>query len=132
MKNRYHSLLLDTDVLIDYLRGQKQAVSFLENTDSHLMTSAINVAEIFAGVRDGEERKVLEKFIRIFEIINTDHEIAEMGGIYRRDYGQSHGTGLADAIIAASAKLKNARLVTLNARHFPMLPDIFIPYKKIS
>lgn len=124
-----HSLLIDTDILIDYLRGQKQAVSFLENTDNHLMTSAINVAEIFVGVRDGKERSVLEQFIQLFEIINIDHEIAEMGGLFRRDYGQTHGTGLADGIIAASAKLKKARLITLNARHFPMLADVFIPYK---
>ncbi|MFN5219653.1 MAG: hypothetical protein ACK5FE_01870 [Cyanobacteriota bacterium] len=44
--------------------------------------------------------------------------------------GPSHGTGLADALIAASAEAAGATLVTLNRRHFPMLADVLVPYAK--
>ena len=47
-------LVVDTDVLIDYLRDQPQAVVFLEGTEQPLAISAITVAELHAGVRDGE------------------------------------------------------------------------------
>ena len=52
-----------------------------------------------------------------------------MGGLYRRDYGQSHGTGLADALIAATAEENGATLVTFNQRHFPMV-EIRVPYER--
>jgi len=51
-------------------------------------------------------------------------------GLWRRTYGRSHGTGLADALIAASASAAQATLVTLNRKHFPMLADVLVPFSK--
>jgi predicted nucleic acid-binding protein len=122
-------LLLDTDVLVDYLRGRTEAATYLEARTEPLLISTITVAELFAGVRDGAERLLLEDFLSAFEIVVLTREIAQEGGLYRRDYGPSHGVGLADALIAATAGLRQARLVTLNARHFPML-TVEVPYQK--
>jgi predicted nucleic acid-binding protein len=127
MKER---LLIDTDVLIDYLRANSQAVDFLENLTQLLLISSITVAELYAGVREGKEKTALDNFISVFEVVPIDEKIATLGGLYRRDYGKSHGVGLADALIAATAKVKQAKLVTLNQKHFPMLTDLIIPYKK--
>ncbi|HMF56275.1 MAG TPA: type II toxin-antitoxin system VapC family toxin [Pyrinomonadaceae bacterium] len=124
-------LLIDTDVLIDYLRGQAEAVSYLESLTESLLISAVTVAELHAGVREGAERTALDEFIRAFEIVAVDREIAIKGGLYRRDYGKSHNTGLADALIAATAEIRQAELVTLNKKHFPMLASIDVPYQKI-
>ena len=49
-------LLIDTDVLIDYLKANSQAVNFLENLTQLLLISSITVAELYAGVREGKER----------------------------------------------------------------------------
>jgi len=49
-------VLIDTDVLIDYLRGRAEAVSYLENLTGQLLISAVTVAELYAGVREGAER----------------------------------------------------------------------------
>lgn len=125
-------LLLDTDVLVDYLRGCEEAISFLEGRPETLLISAVSVAELFAGVRDGRERTALSTFLAAFETVAVDQQVAEQGGLYRRDFGKSHNTGLADALIASCAKQRSARLVTLNARHFPMLPDVLIPYRKAT
>jgi len=127
MKER---LLIDTDVLIDYLRANSQAVDFLENLTQLLLISSITVAELYAGVREGKEKTALDNFISVFEVVPIDEKIATLGGLYRRDYGKSHGVGLADALIAATAKVKQAKLVTLNQKHFPMSTDLIIPYKK--
>jgi predicted nucleic acid-binding protein len=62
--------------------------------------------------------------------VPVDLAVAVRGGLYRRDFGKSHSTGLADALIAATAELSGARLVTLNDRHFPMLSDVIVPYQK--
>jgi predicted nucleic acid-binding protein len=123
-------LLIDTDVLIDYLRDQPASVAYLEELSLPVYVSAVTVAELYAGVRDGRERIALDQFVRSFRIVAIDEEIAVRAGILRRDYGKSHGTGLADAIIAATAEMQQARLVTLNDKHFPMLKDVVIPYTK--
>ena len=123
-------LVIDTDVIIDYLRDRPEAVSYLENLTDFLLVSAITVAELYAGVRDGAERTALDSFIQAFEIVAVDEEIAVKGGLYRRDYYKSHNTGLADALIAATADTKNAELVTLNKKHYPMLSNVIVPYQK--
>lgn len=123
-------LLIDTDVLIDYLRNRIEAVTYLESLTEKAFVSAVTVAELYAGVRNGSERTTLDAFIMAFEIIDIDREIAISGGLYRRDYFKSHGIGLADAIIAASAESRKAQLVTLNKKHFPMLSAVIVPYEK--
>lgn len=59
-------LVVDTDVLIDYLRDQPEAVAFLESQAHLLAASVITVAELYVGVRDGEERQRLDAFVAAF------------------------------------------------------------------
>ena len=89
------------------------------------------MAELYAGVREGEERAQLERFLRAFEIIPLDAQLALQGGLVRRDWSRTHQVGLADAIIAATAAQHQIPLVTLNQKHFPMLHDVLVPYLKI-
>jgi predicted nucleic acid-binding protein len=124
------SLLLDTDVLIDYLRARTEAVTYVESLTEPLLMSVITLAELYAGVREGTERTALDTFVQAFTILAVDEEIAVNGGLYRRDYGKSHNVGLADALIAATAEKYNAMLVTLNSKHFPMLNNVVTPYQK--
>ena len=123
-------LLIDTDLLVDYLRELPAAVSYLESVKDELVTSAIVVAELHAGVREGEERTALGQLLSLFEVIPVDANLAERGGLLRRDFGPRHGTGLADAIIAATAQQTGAELITLNAKHFPMLQHVTVPYTR--
>ncbi len=75
-------------------------------------------------------RARLERFLQAFGIIPLDRRLAVQGGPYRRDYSKSHNVGLADALIAATATQRQAALVTLNGKHFPMLQDVTIPCRK--
>lgn len=127
-------LLIDTDILIDYLRNVHPAVGFLKKAmqEAVCWISAITVAELYAGVREGNERKVLAQFIQEFQLADVGSIIAEQGGIYRRDFVKSHSTGLADAIIAATAEYLGAELITLNKKHYPMLKTVRVPYQKDS
>ncbi len=123
-------LLIDTDVIIDYLRGRAVAVAYLESVVEPMLISLITVAELYSGVRDGQERTALDTFIAAFTLVAVDESIAVQGGLYRHDYGKSHGVGLADALIAATAEAQGATLVTLNQKHFPMLASVVVPYVK--
>ena len=122
--------LLDTDVLVDFLRGYSQGVAFVNAHVDRIILSAIVVAELYAGVGGDDERNTLDKFIYLFRIVPVNAEIAKIGGLYKRQYGRSHGVGLADAIIAASAKVENAALKTLNLKHYPMLEGLVPAYFK--
>jgi len=77
-------LMVDTDVLIDYLRDQPEAVAFLEGSEQALATSVITVAELYAGVRDGEERQRLDAFVAAFDVLALDREPAQRAGLWRR------------------------------------------------
>jgi hypothetical protein len=120
--------LIDSDVLIDFLRGQPAAASYLEQLQGRQAISAISVAEVYAGVRDGDERAALDDFVDLFEVLPVDHQVATQGGMNRRDFGPSHGTGLGDALIAATASHHGLILVTRNRKHFPMLTSVHVPY----
>jgi predicted nucleic acid-binding protein len=117
--------LVDTDVLIAYLRGREPAIELLESLEGPLFVSAVTVAELYARVRDGE-KEALEQFLRAFSPVAVDQALARKAGLWRRDYGPTHGTGLADAIIAASAEARGAFLVTSNRSPCPMVTDPLI------
>ena len=123
-------ILIDTDVLIDFLRGHDKAVAFVNDFFSRIILSPIVVAELYAGVKGNAELTVLEDFISLFRVVPLTAEIAKIGGLYKRDFGKSHGVGLADAILAATADKEQAELKTLNVKHYPMFGGLEAAYKK--
>jgi predicted nucleic acid-binding protein len=123
-------ILIDTDVLIDFLRGHDKAVAFVNEFSSRIILSPIVVAELYAGVKGNAELTVLEGFISLFRVVPLTAEIAKIGGFYKRDFGKSHGVGLADAILAATADKEQAELKTLNVKHYPMFGGLEAAYKK--
>lgn len=99
-------LLVDTDVLIDHLRGERRLVA-----TGRLAVSVVSRCELFAG-RDEPER--LRRFLSAMVELTIDPVIAELAGTTRRD------TGIAtpDALIAATALTHGLPLLTRNRRHF--------------
>jgi predicted nucleic acid-binding protein len=123
--------LLDTDVLIDFLRGEPQAQRFMAKVDVAAV-SVMTVAELHAGVREGKERHALDTLLGTLQVLPLDGETAAIGGLLRRDWGPSHGVGLPGALIAATVIEHGLTLATLNTKHFPMLKgaQLKLPYKK--
>jgi predicted nucleic acid-binding protein len=123
-------VILDTDVLVDFLRGHSKAVDFVNANDARIILSSIVVAELYAGVKGDADEETLEDFISLFRVVPVSAEIAKAGGLYKRNYGKSHGVGLADAILAATVELENAEFKTLNIKHYPMLKRLRPAYTK--
>lgn len=123
-------LLLDSDVLIDMLRRHPLAVAYLRGLPTVPLLSVVVVAELFSGVRDGKERDELEDFVTSAQTLPVTAAIGVQAGLFRRQYRASHRPELPDMLIAATALAHNATLVTLNGKHFPMLPDVLVPYQK--
>jgi predicted nucleic acid-binding protein len=115
-------VLLDSDVIIEVLRGRSaivDAVARLEKSGVPTYCTAISWAEIFAGVRPGEE-PYADGFFRARGEIVLDSVTGRLAGAYLARYSRSHGVEIADAMIAAAAVTAGCRLWTLNRRHYPM------------
>lgn len=125
-----NSILVDTDVLVDFLCGYSKAIEFIDEFSSQIILSPIVIAELYAGVKGNNELTILENFVSLFRVVPLTSEIAKLGGFYKRDFGKSHGVGLADAILAATAEAEKAELKTLNIKHYPMFKSLMPAYKK--
>lgn len=117
MGSRY---LLDSDVLIWLLRGRPETLQRLETLDGPFGVSVISRAEIWAGARDVEHRRIEELFLSL-TTYGIDGPIADRAGNYLKQYRHRGRTlELADALIAATAVVNGLWLVTYNVSHFSM------------
>lgn len=123
-------ILPDTDILVDFLRGHDKAVAFVNTHQARIILSSIVVAELYAGVKGDAETSTLDAFVSLFRVVPVTADIARAAGLYKRDYARSHGVGLADAVLAATAQAENAGLKTLNTKHYPMLKALKPAYTK--
>ncbi|MHB1612892.1 MAG: PIN domain-containing protein [Actinomycetes bacterium] len=122
--------LVDTSVLIDYLRGHQGAAELLEQerAAAPLHASEITRLEILAGMRAGEEDET-RSLLSTLAWHPVDEQVAEEAGALGRRWLPSHHTiDGADLAIAATAIRSESRLLTRNVRHFPMFPDLRAPY----
>ena len=124
------TLLIDTDVMIDFLRGHPKAVALVKKHSSRIILSSIVTAELYAGVRGDEELDTLDNLLSLFRVIPVSPSLAKAGGLNKRDYSKAHGVGLADAIVAATCEAENAELKTLNIKHYPMIKGLKPAYTK--
>ena len=114
--------LLDTDVLIDFLRGRRAARALVESFESAgevPLISIVSVAELIAGMKAGEEEATM-RFLAILGKIPIAEEVAFTAGRLLSTFQQGHRLELGDALIAATAIEYDATLVTRNVKHYPM------------
>ena len=101
------AILVDTDILVDHLRGARRVVA----AGRPLAYSVITRAELFAGAGNTESiRPLLDAMTEV----PVGREVAEIAGQIR----QKHRTDLADALIAATAVAMGAPLMTRNRKHY--------------
>jgi predicted nucleic acid-binding protein len=120
-------ILLDSSVAIDYLRDRAEAVDVVESvagTAAWIGASEIVRFEILAGVRPGEVEGV-EVFFAQLGWVPVDEPISRRAAELARQHRPAFG-GIEDAdyLIAATALELDARLLTANVRHFPMLAGL--------
>lgn len=119
--------LLDTSVAIDHLRGAKPAVDLLNrliDEEEPVVASEVVRFELVAGVRD-DELEALEQFFSALSWVPVDEGITRTAGSLARQHGRAYsGIDDADYLIAATALVLDAELLTTNVRHFPMLAGL--------
>ncbi len=120
------SVLLDTDVFIDYFNTGRFSVLF-GRTRFVAYYSIVTKKELLSkpGLRDAERQAILEE-LRACRVVKLTSSITTRYAELRQRYPS---LDKADALIAASALVKNLPLVTRNKRHFKIVAglDIFGP-----
>jgi predicted nucleic acid-binding protein len=118
-------MLIDTDILIWCLRGNPKAVKAIDGLQDRLV-SQITRMELILGCRSKNEITLLKRFLVDggFRVIALSQEIGSRADLYLEERHLSHGVGLPDALIAATASLQGQPLFTANAKHFRCFTDI--------
>ena len=115
-------LLLDTSVLIDALRfrnARRELLARLVNEGHHLSTTALNIAEVYAGVREGETAMTVS-FLDALKCHELTATSGRRAGVLKSAWARKGRTlSLPDAIIAAIAIENECSLVTDNRKDFP-------------
>ena len=124
------SAVVDTDVLIDALRGSRDARSLLarESAVERLHASEVTRLELLAGMRPSEVQQT-RNLLGALLWHPLDEAVAERAGALARQWRSANrGIGASDFAIAATAELLDARLLTRNVKHFPMFDGLAPPY----
>jgi predicted nucleic acid-binding protein len=117
------TILTDSDILIEVSRGRDKGVvsRWLElgRSEALILFSAVSATELWAGARPSEYA-ALEALFDALVCIPVDASVGRRAGEYLRRYRKSHAVELGDALIAASAVARGAKLWTRNRKHYPM------------
>lgn len=118
--------LFDTDVLIEHLKGNQAATALLlmASESGQAACSILTRFELLAGMRSNERSEV-RGLLDSMTNLDATVDIATRAGEWARTYRRSHeGVSAIDYLIAATAEVHGADLLTQNVKHFPMLPDL--------
>jgi tRNA(fMet)-specific endonuclease VapC len=126
-------VVIDTDILIDHLRGFLPARVFLNLIYDKKMTafiSTVTVMELLSGKSALEENRriKIERLLSLFTPVDATYVIAQKAGELRRRFGVNP----IDSLIAATALILNCKLITCNISHYKIIPElnIYKPYDK--
>ena len=126
--------VIDTDLLIDLLRNQKQATAFitkLEEKNYILATTAVNIFELHHGAHKSVESEknlqAIHVLISRLSILPFTSKAAQKAGhIYAQLERQGQPIGLRDTLIAAIALTRECSVATRNQAHFSRISDLEI------
>jgi predicted nucleic acid-binding protein len=121
------SLLVDSDVVINILRGRRGETEILAGllaAGEAVFFSPITRAAVFAGMRANEEGGT-RKLFRLMQCLAVSDAVGEIAGGYLKVFSRSHGREIADALLAATARRHGLRFWTMNKKHYPMADLVF-------
>lgn len=127
--------LMDTDVLILYLRGDENAYELIHNMKEFCISS-VTYMELIQGMRNKNELRILQKTLKQWNVktIYINEEISARALFLMEEYFLSHSMQLADSLIAATSLIYGMDLITANDKHYKVVKgisiDIFRPLQK--
>ncbi len=117
-------LLVDTDILIDFLKGIKTAKDLLRSGQFDLYCSVQSKKELITKVGlKNSEKKEIKALLSNIKVLKVDSDVINKFSLLLKKYGEDPKS-VADYIIAATAWAKKLPLLTRNKRHFEHIKEI--------
>ncbi len=118
-------MLVDTDVIIWALRGNKRATTVIDQADS-LKLSVVSYMELLQGARDKTDLRLTKAFLTDlgFAIVPLSENIGHRAAIYLEEYALKSNLGVPDALIAATAAENELTLCTGNAKDYRAIEEL--------
>ena len=118
-------MLVDTDVLIWYMRGNQKAFEAIENLNRFYI-SVVTYMELVQGMRNKQELQILRVALRDWKakILYLSEEISIKAMFYVERHFLSHSMQLADALIGATAFAHGLSILTGNSKHYKMITEL--------
>jgi len=126
-------ILLDTDVMVDILRGYEPAIAWLTAvSDSEIGVPGLVVMELIQGSQNMREQKRLEKALNIYPLYWAEPKDCDRALKSFAAHHLGHNIGLLDTLIAETAISVGAELATFNVKHYQVLKELktIQPYEK--
>lgn len=118
-------VLVDTNILIEIYKNNELVKKNIENLQSRgIAISIVSASELVYGAKDKNELRLWMKSIEELVVFKIDEEISQKAFDLMHRFSLSHNLDFPDALIAATALLKNIELYTLNLKHFRYIPDL--------
>ena len=117
-------IVLDTNILIEILKGNQTIIKKLESFTATFCISSITVMELYYGALNKAELFQLKKFILLFEVIEVDETISSISTELIFEYAKSHNLAIPDSLIASTAININSKLLTLNLKDFKYIDGL--------
>jgi len=120
-------MLIDSDVLIWYMRGNLKAYEVIESQNSFFI-SAVTYIELVQGMRNKNELKELRKSLSHWntKILYISEDISAKAMFLVEQHYLSHSIVLADALIASTAISCGLKILTGNVKHYKVIKDLDI------
>jgi predicted nucleic acid-binding protein len=120
-------MIIDTDVLIWYMKGNEKAYDIIEKSNTHFI-SVVTYIELVQGMRNKKELNNLRKALHGWnvQILYISEEVSAKAMFYIEQHFLSHSIQLADALIGATAIAYGLPILTANDRHYKVMKDIQI------
>lgn len=119
-------ILLDTNVLIEILKGHQGTVKKVEAIREEILISSISVMELYYGALNSIEVRKIEKFTALFSIAHIDSEISIGATQLVKSYAKSHSLDIPDSLIAATAIKHSCKLFTYNTKDFQYIKKLML------
>jgi predicted nucleic acid-binding protein len=118
------AIVLDTNILIEILKNNKETVQIVNDFEQELFISSITVMELYYGARNKKELVKLKKFTQLFSVIDLDKNISQISTTLIETYAKSHNLSIPDSLIASTCKVHNLTLFTYNKKDFRYIDDL--------
>ena len=120
-------MLVDTDVLIWYMRGNGKALRAIEALDEFSI-SVVTYIELVQGLRNKAELNTLRNFLqsRSVPVLHVTESISSTAMFLVEQHHFSHSLGFSDAIIAATAMSHGLSLMTANTKHYRVIKNLIL------